>query len=740
MDYNICIEPQEKKIGVNLEISSEADDKFYYYLCTNGGDTVLRSGWINENRYSFEMEKIETGSFYVKAFVMRDGQKYVQKSSGFDFISPKDVKAFHKFCEQKKSYKDFNTEPYYLYHLRPPYSNFCLIHGDFQEEKAVGFGTEYGFDTILVSRESEHKIALIKEKTIDFRTDGVIFSGIGKVKEKLIIGNSNISDSRASKDLSDEIGSFTYCIENNGGIAVGTDYFGIGKIYYHQDENSFVCANSYHTLLLLLKKLGKNLQVNEEVANALLCKMNQPFSQRFCRECEVKGIYILPVGKKIEIGPKVEFTDTSIVQIWNMDREITEEEYIELLKAGKEEILENTRAALSCEYYDRILLELTGGLDSRITYAAASNLDTKGKNLYVITSKGANNQIDVEVAAQVNSVYRLPWEDKPQIFEKYDSEELQREVGSHFLLGGYYAPLKYNAYEKSEKDENIISLNSFFGEICCRPYFSRNALIKYADIEKYDIDRAMEVIVNQKNILSMKSYRTLVECMKKELENLPGESYIEKYESQYLFYRNSFHYFITRQYINRGTWSVLQSKNLYRLCRKMYYRKKDIKVQLDIINEMNPILGCIPYADEKDNLSKKQLLNELYYSDERFRNAVLDVRNEEAMAEWEKAYMQMQESMEGFMKDTANLTEGGANWKEEKQDKSDNKMFELLLHGLMQYENGLFRKQFGIDVFCLKDRTELFYKMLYNKLLSLHLQLRIINDEYNELFKMKKRK
>ncbi len=58
----------------------------------------------------------------------------------------------------------------------------------------------------------------------------------------------------------------------------------------------------------------------------------------------------------------------------------------------------------------------------------------------------------------------------------------------------------------------------------------------------------------------------------------------------------------------------------------------------------------------------------------------------------------------------------------------------------MQYENGLFRKQFGIDVFCLKDRTELFYKMLYNKLLSLHLQLRIINDEYNELFKMKKRK
>ena len=66
-------------------------------------------------------------------------------------------------------------------------------------------------------------------------------------------------------------------------------------------------------------------------------------------------------------------------------------------------------------------------------------------------------------------------------------------------------------------------------------------------------------------------------------------------------------------------------------------------------------------------------------------------------------------------------------------------MFELLLHGLMQYENGLFRKQFGIDVFCLKDRTELFYKMLYNKLLSLHLQLRIIDDEYNMIFEGKRK-
>ncbi len=742
MDYEVYARLDNQRIGIELKMPFEEDDKFCYYLCSSSGDTLSRSRWTAESVYSFDMGNLETGCYYVKVFVMRDEQKYVRKSSCFDYISQKDFKAFQQFCEQKMTYKDLNTAPFYLYHIKPPYSNFCLIHGEFQKENVIGFGMEYKFDTILVNQGSGNRAILIKESMIDFKKDGTILSGIGKVKEKLIVGNSNIDDSKTSADLSEEIGTFTYCKESNDGIVIGTDYFGLGKIYYYQDEESFVCGNNYHMLLLLLKKLGKKLQVNEEVVNALLCKMSQPFSQRFCRECEVKGIYILPVGRKIEIGREVEFTDTSIVQMWNMDRDITEEEYIELLKAGKEEILENTRAVLSCEYYDKILLELTGGLDSRITYAAVTSLGTKDKKVFINSIKTEEVPTDVELAAQVNSVYRLSWDNQPTVIKRYNYESRQKTINSHFLIGGYYFPLQrwpltYDILsEMPESEERTITLNSFYGEICCRPYFSRNALMRYEDIEKYDIDRLIEVVVNQKDILSVKSYRALIQEMKKELDNLPGDSYIEKYELFYLFYRNSFHCSMVKKFERRGTWSILQSKNLYRLCRKMYYRKKDIKVQLDIINELNPILGCIPYTDERDNLSKKKLLNELYYPEETFRNITLELKNETAVADWEEACKVARDSTKYNYDD---ITPGGGMKEGEKQLKNNEEMLALLLHGIMQYRNGLFMNQFGIDVFCMKDKPELFGEELYNKLLSLHLQLRIIDDEYNMIFEGKRK-
>ena len=75
----------------------------------------------------------------------------------------------------------------------------------------------------------------------------------------------------------------------------------------------------------------------------------------------------------------------------------------------------------------------------------------------------------------------------------------------------------------------------------------------------------------------------------------------------------------------------------------------------------------------------------------------------------------------------------------EKQLKNNEEMLALLLHGIMQYRNGLFMNQFGKDVFCMKDKPELFGEELYNKLLSLHLQLRIIDDEYNMIFEGKRK-
>lgn len=745
MEYDIIITLNETSLDVDLSIALVEDDKVYYYLCTNDKETISKSGWRNESNYSFDLSGLGGGILHVKAFVLHAGIKYVKESDGIDYISLEDTRRFNEFCERKESYEEFlNIDPFHLYHMKQPYSNFCLLDGEIINDKISAFCDKYDFDSIVCNEKISKRSILIKEKNIDFDKEEILFSGIGRIGENLIVGNQAANVDEAKRMPDDQLGTFTYVQKSNGSLEVGTDYFGIGKIYYFHDENCFACGNNYHMLLILLKCIGKRLKINQEVVNAFLCKMNQPFAQRFCRECEVAGILILPVGKKILIDQEIEFVDTPITQMFDVDRNITNDEYLEFLEKGKEEILANTKAVLMSDNYNEILLELTGGLDSRVSYSAVTNFNIKDKKIFISTvknSKDDSNQMDMEIAPKINSVYHFPWDNRSRVIKVNDNDYMQNEINSCFLLGGYYLPLEYFfsnhnvLLETLENEEKTICLSGAYGEICCRPYFSRNALNRFEDIEKYNLEQLLQILVNRKDILSMKTYTALMQVMKKELQQLPGMSYIEKYETQYLFYRNSFHFTTAGLLENRDTWSVLQSKNLYCLCRKLFDKKKDIKIQLDIITELNPILGCIPYEAEKDNLSKRQFLQELHYSDERFRNVSLEL--ESKMDEWEEACQQMQEKTVYTVNANHDIQE--LREKYEKWSQNWERRFEILLHGLMQYHNGIFKRQFGIDVFicfCLKkNKTEQFYKMLYNKLLSLFLQLRIIDDDYNQLFK-----
>lgn len=740
MDYDVHINLQKNILNVDLNISLAEDEKVYYYLCMNSGEVFGKSGWKKESHYSFELSI--TNRYFVKAFVLRNNQKYVKRTECFDYITEEDTEKFEKFCQKQMDYQAFcDVKPWYLYHAEEPFSNFCFFQGNCEGNKIEQFCQEYNFETINFLENGNKTSSLIKEKEIDFKRDRILISGIGRIEKNLILGNSNLNNDEKTVLSDEQLGTFTYCKDGGRAIEIGTDFFGMGKIYYFEDTDIFICSNNYHMLIILLKYVGKDLKINDEVVNALLCKMSQPFQQRFTRECEIANIFILPVGKKIVAKDKVTIVDSAIAKEFSLDKNISNKEYIELLQKGATEILDNAEAVLKCEKYDQIIVELTGGLDSRIVYAALTNFDLKEREIYINTVKGKNNQNDIDVANQVNNVYNFLWDNRSSIIKRRSYKNKQNEINSHFLMGGYYFPLEnlpsnYDiVFEDLENEEKTIRLNGFFGEICCRPYFTRNILNKIENIEDYDIDQILPLIINQKDVLSIKSYKALCNVMKKELCQLPGRSPIEKYETFYLFYRNGIHCSKVREYERRGTWGVLQSKNLYRLCRKTYYQKKDIKVQLDVLNQINPILGCIPYEAEKDNEAKDRLKDELYYPDERYRNAVLPIKSD--WNKWERAYEETREKINYITDEHVSLEqveEENYIWKQEWR-----KRFCLLLHGLMRYKNGIFRETFGIDVFVSffikKDLSEAYYKTLYNKMLALFLQLRIVDDEYNEIFK-----
>jgi len=738
-DFEVLVNIQENIVDASIDAAREDGDRVYYYLYLFNGEVVQKSGWKKEFSYSFVLP--QTDRYFIKAYVERNGGKVVKKSNYFDYISMADREEFENFCNQEMSYGDVRgINPWHLYHRHHPYNDFCFIDGRVQENRMDELCNEFDFAMERCSLGKERSGLLIKERRLNFRQDEICFSGIGKITERLIVGNANISEDIKEQELSEGLGVFTYCQKKKLGIEIGTDYFGVGKIYYFQDEKNFVCGNNYHMLLIILRYLDKKLSIHEEMVNAMLCKMNQPFQQRFSRECEVKGVYILPVGKKIIFDDKTVIEDTEISKAFELPKEIPEEEYVSVLKAGVQEILDNAEVALNSKQYDRYMVELTGGLDSRIVYSALTNLRTADKEIWVNTIKGEENSKDLDIATKVNSVYKFPWYSCKKTIIRRVYRELQNDIYSHFLLGGYYFPLErlpanYDIVSDNvEGEENVLSLNGFFGEICCRPYFTRSLLNKYSDIEKYNIEQIVPLIVNQKDILSMRTHNALCDVIKRELTLLPGRSSVEKYETHYLFYRNSFHISKVREYENRGAWGILQSKKLYQLCRKMYYQKKDIKVQLDVINMLNPILGGIPYEAEADNLAKDNLKKELYHSDEKYRNILLNL--ESNLTAYEEAFKEKENGKSYTSGNDLTLEENDKenkewieNWKQR---------FEQILHMLMRYNNGLFKEQYGIDVFVSflikKDKTEAYYKILYNKLVALYLQLRVIDDEYNEFF------
>ena len=741
MDYNILIELKGNIVTVDLNISLEENKKVYYYLCSGNGETIAKSGWRDSSYYSFEL--LETGNYYIKSFILYEDKKYVKKSRNFDYITREDQEKFQNFCLVDKSYSKLNEmNPWHFYHVKFPYRDFCFAKGFDNINEISKFCKDYDFETVKCFENTQKEDGLlIKDKEVEFKQKGVLFSGIGRIGKQLYEGNIGENVDLDNNPLENSLGTFTFFRTCNGKVELGTDYFGLGKLYYYKRGKQFVCANNYHMLVILLHYLDEKLEINYDVINALLCKMNQPFSQRFTRECEISNIYLLPVGKKIVIREDVLFDDTEIQDAFQIDRTFTQQEYVELLESGREEILDNTNAALSYDNYDEFVVELTGGLDSRIVYGALTNFDLTNKQVYINTIKGKDNEADIEIATQINNIYNFPWDNRHNIVRKKSYKSVQNDINSHFILGGYFFPLDYypSSYnimlENLENEKKVLNFHGFFGEICCRPYFTREMLKKYEGIETFDIEEFMPVCINRKDILSEKSYSLLCSVMKEELEKIPGKSFVERYEMYYLFYRNRFHCSKVREYEISSSWGVLQSKNLFKLCRKIYYDKKDIKVQLDVINQINPLLGCVPYEAEKDNLAKQKLKEELYYSDRIYQNANLSFKSNRE--KWECACCELEDKIEYIIDENLDfhtIEEENEIWKQQWKER-----MELLLHGLMRYRNGIFKEQFGLDVylqFCLrKNKTDLYYKILYNKLLTIYLQLRMIDDEYDELFK-----
>ncbi len=604
MNFEICTSIVNNIIIAEVFPDDEEDNDVYYYYLLLDGVIKERVNWSHKKINKWNLD--QSGNYTVQIHMKRDNENILKLSEPIFFLNS-EMK--DKFFEEEKKIKFDKTEfDVDFYSKVYPYCDFAVV-----------VGSENKISKNLLNNDENfyyQKKCIFDSKSVflvtpnENRKKSYVFSGMAKGVKRLVVGEKDISKTQGIDEIKNSIGNFSFVDFQEQQIIIKSDYFGISKIYFYLGNDISIISNNYHMILKLTKILNINLKISysEALANLTFISL-QPFYQNFSRNMEVKGIECMTMEKFIVINSKgVNFHNTEIVnELRSKAKAINEKEYIELLYEAKEEIKENTIIALEHPNFDNVILDLSGGLDARCVYCSVTNIpSSKSKSKIKINSLDqAISPEDIMPALAINNIYQFEYNDLPEEVSQLTSNEMMGNITSNFL-GTYYS---YRFPMHRKKTFKTIRLNGMYGEIVARPYYSKKYLNTSLDT-KYLVDFVNLYINKYRNGALLGASNKAIENIKKifleELEKLPGKSPIESFDLHYLYYRGSLHCNDSwRTDISVPEWGPLQSKKLFQLKMRTFSNFKNLKLQLDLVNILNPIVAKIKYGDGKYNKEKK---------------------------------------------------------------------------------------------------------------------------------------
>lgn len=388
-----------------------------------------------------------------------------------------------------------------------------------------------------------------------------------------------------------------------------------------------VCTNRYHLLLLVVKALGLELKLDEAKALMTVSSANHSYlTQNTCNRMDMEKVYQCANSYDIIVDKNgLSFEMNEYGKILSEKLFINEKEYRENLDKGRKEIVSNINAIMRAERDKNIVIDLTGGLDSRVVYGAALQSEMGREQLSIRTMDIAGNR-DCEIANNINSIYQIPWETTKEERKKLNTK-YNDMVQRSFYMGLYYS---HNLIGTSVRNQSDIRLSGACGEILLRPYASR----KYIDTELADVadtEKYLDYILRDWSDYIIVDHTASVEFvhyMLEEFENYADCSLMERLDRVYLEHRHGYHFETTLMWqLGVRILMPLQSKTLFKLHHNIYDVQCSIKLQLDMLNLIEPYLAAFPYDSENDNVDRNKLRDVLLYEKDYYRYLKLDQLN-----------------------------------------------------------------------------------------------------------------
>lgn len=614
--------------------------------------------------------------------------------------------------EQKNNYKTFLDDSTYpekektelpLAALKEPYQNMALVYYDenhVTEEKISDCVKK--IDTSLHIHVSdlseEYGLAVVSQQSPKSIDEGeLFFSGKTKYKNKLVFGQDDILPDTDAEVLLDEVGFFSAIKLKNQEAIFTNDYFGIYPLYAYETKTVSVYANSFHLLLLLLKKIGVALELDiDHIIPYFTCGERMLFEQLASHETFVKGIKKIPIHSRVLIDAEgCHMEEKNIGKLMREPEPYDEETYQRLMKSYGDEIAENVQIACKDTRFKDVILDVSGGKDSRVILGAALREMPDGSDRIRINSIDVPAKKDKESFIPLNHVHPFKYDNGKDSLKVADIKKhaLQRRSTYMGTLFSYTLPWRY---ERTSKDALRLQLTGAGGDMLLCAYFPMSfPQICYDSFEKLVDSYSLlynNGIVNYKNI---EPY--IKQLISEGMSEVVGSNLYEQLNNYYLYYRNTYHFGPEIIFRNMESsieqWFPLYSKTGFRIRQMISQRYKGIKFSIDLIDYLAPILLKVPFNDPKYNRELQNLLkkNENLLKD--VRGIPVEINND--ATEWEIAQKEKTQGRE-IVSSENEQKKTDADEKQMVKEFYDTAMEQL---NKMLHYNEKFEKILGIDLY-----------------------------------------
>lgn len=588
-------------------------DMVVFYLIKNS-KVIEKTQWSKESTIEYSLK--ESGVYRLEGFVRKaNGRICTTKSLTCSYYNVSDREEYYNFSNTLIAGNELNAKLEYR-NSTYPNQDFCLISAnqDLSQYSFDKFASNVGlnyFENVL--NIDEWNTSVITQNVLQYQNCKYIFSGVTMINNSYIEGIEDLNEDILDK-IHGNMGMFSYVEIDNKSIRISNDFFNFAPIFYYKTESMCIVSNRYHLILLCIKFLGIHGTIDVDKAILNLSNDSLVMNQNLSHRMDIMEISQLQNCYDIIFSSKWEFITNEYFSSLEKPYSVDESQQEELLSQGAKDIVDQIRTLIDNPHFKNIIVDLSGGVDSRIVYAALTNIENCRDKAYIYTKDVGG---DLPIALRINNLYQYNWDNVKTEIEVVPLKEASI-MDRSFFMGQYYS----HALLSSGMCSDSVRCSGAVGEASYRTVFSRALHSESSRVEDYISDIFLwlisSTIVSSENI-----YERFCKLFSNQLNDMPGLCLNEKLDRYYLEFRHAYHHSIMHPLVSREKrWYPMQSKAIFLLQHLRYNTLSNLELQIEVMNKLNPLLVWIPFENEKDN-KDFQMIKDNLDLDVRFREIAM---------------------------------------------------------------------------------------------------------------------